>query len=42
MAIQYCYNNSLGVNEEKAQQLMFGRRNDAVNGIPRIEKPSNN
>jgi len=39
MAIQYCHHNSLVVNEEKTQQLVFGRRNNAVSRIPDIEAP---
>lgn len=37
MAMQYCHNNSIVVNKEITQQLVFDRRNYAVNRIPDVK-----
>uniref|UniRef100_A0A1B6LVT8 Reverse transcriptase domain-containing protein n=1 Tax=Graphocephala atropunctata TaxID=36148 RepID=A0A1B6LVT8_9HEMI len=37
MALQYCHNNSLVINEVKTQQLVFGRKRDQVGRLPDIE-----
>ncbi len=34
MAIQYCHNNDLAVNETKTQQLILGRKKQEVSGLP--------
>lgn len=34
MAVQYCHQNDLVVNEEKTQQLVIGKKKEEVSGIP--------
>ncbi|KAG8261964.1 hypothetical protein J6590_062994 [Homalodisca vitripennis] len=37
MAVQYCHNNSLMVNESKCKQLVVGRRKEEMGVLPNIE-----
>ncbi|KAG8261296.1 hypothetical protein J6590_076546 [Homalodisca vitripennis] len=37
MAVQYCHNNNLIVNETKSKQLVMGRKKGEVGLLPKIE-----